>query len=77
MKTLIKYVIIITSNNRTEIWWIRKVLIDEINWDEWLGHTDNMKQIWGKIEWKNVSLWEFVNVEITGAWEFKLVWIIK
>ena len=65
------------ENNKAEIWLVRKVLIDEINSDEWSGHTDNMKQIWWKSEWKNVEAWEFVNCEIIESWEFKLVWKIK
>lgn len=65
------------ENNKFEIWWIRKVLIDEINKDNWFGHTDNMKQIWGKMEWKALNTWEFINVEIIKAWEFKLVWMVK
>jgi len=65
------------ENNKAEIWLVRKVLIDEINSDEWSGHTDNMKQIWWKSEWKNVEAWEFVNCEIIESWEFKLLWKIK
>jgi len=61
------------ENNKAEIWLVRKVLIDEINWNEWFGHTDNMKQIWWKIERKNVKAWEFVDVKIIESWEFKLV----
>lgn len=61
------------ENNKAEIWLVRKVLIDEINWNEWSGHTDNMKQIWWKIEWKKLKAWEFVNVKIIESWEFKLV----
>ena len=61
------------ENNRTEMWWIRKVLIDEINWDEWFWHTDNMKQIRGKMWWKIIKSWEFINAKIIGSWEFKLV----
>ena len=65
------------ENNKAEIWWIRKVLIDEITDDEWSGHTDNMKQIWWKMEWKNVKAWKFVDCEIDESWEFKLVGRIK
>lgn len=61
------------ENNKAEIWLVRKVLIDEISWNEWSGHTDNMKQIWWKIERKNVKAWEFVDVKIIESWEFKLV----
>lgn len=64
--------IISSKNNNAEIWWLRKVLIDKINWDDWFGHTDNMKQIQWKIIWKDLKLWEFMDVKITGAWEFKL-----
>ena len=60
------------ENNKAEIWWVRKVLIDEINGDEWSGHTDNMKQIWWKMEWKNLIAWEFIDCEIIDSWEFKL-----
>lgn len=62
------------ENNKAEIWWIRKVLVDEIKWYERFGHTDNMKQIWGKIEWKHVKAWEFIDAKIIDSWEFKLVW---
>ena len=61
------------ENNKAEIWWIRKVLIDEIKWDEWFGHIDNMKQIWWKIEWKWLTTWKFVEAKIIDSWEFKLV----
>lgn len=61
------------KNNKAEIWWIRKVLVDDINWDERFGHTDNMKQIWWKMKWKNLKAWEFANMKIIKAWEFKLV----
>jgi tRNA-2-methylthio-N6-dimethylallyladenosine synthase len=60
------------ENNKAEIWWVRKVLVDEIRWDEWSGHTDNMKQIWWKIDWKDVKAWEFIDVKIIDSWEFKL-----
>ena len=61
------------ENNQNEIWWIRKVLIDEIKWDEWFGHTDNMKQIWWNTDWKGLQSWEFVKVKITNSGEFKLI----
>ncbi len=61
------------ENNKAEIWWVRKVLIDEIKWDEWFGHTDNMKQIWWKMDWEVVKSGEFIDVKIIGSWEFKLV----
>ena len=61
------------ENNKAEIWWIRKVLIDNINWNEWSGHTDNMKQIWWKMNWKKSKPWEFINVRIIDSGEFKLV----
>ena len=61
------------ENNRAEIWWARKILIDEIKWDEWFGHTDNMKQIWWKMDWKDIKVWEFDDVKIIDSWEFKLV----
>ena len=61
------------KNNEAEIWLIRKVLIDEIKWDEWFWHTDNMKQIWWKMEWKKLKLGGFVNAKIIDSWEFKLV----
>jgi tRNA A37 methylthiotransferase MiaB len=64
------------ENNKSEIWLERKVLIDEIRWGEWFGHTDNMKQIWWQIEWKNIKTWEFSNVKIIDSGEFKLVWKI-
>lgn len=62
------------ENNKAEIWWIRKILIDEIKGDEWFGHTDNMKQIWWKMWWKDLKAWEFINVKIIDSGEFKLVW---
>jgi tRNA-2-methylthio-N6-dimethylallyladenosine synthase len=65
------------ENNKAEIWWVRKVLIDEIRWNEWFGHTDNMKQILWKIEWRCVKAWEFIDAEIVDSWEFKLVWKIN
>ena len=65
------------ENNKAEIWWIRKVLIDEIKWDEWFGHTDNMKQIWWKMNWKDLKAWEFIEVKIIDSGEFKLVWKIR
>ena len=61
------------KNNEAEIWLIRKVLIDEIKWYEWFWHTDNMKQIWWKMEWKKLKLGGFVNAKIIDSWEFKLV----
>ena len=61
------------ENNKAEIWWVRKVLIDEIKWDEWSGHTDNMKQIWWKMDWKKLKPGEFINVKIIDSGEFKLV----
>ena len=61
------------ENNKAEIWWVRKVLIDEITNDEWSGHTDNMKQIWWKIGWRSLKAWEFVECEIIDSGEFKLV----
>ena len=61
------------ENNKAEIWWVRKVLVDEIRWDEWFGHTDNMKQIWWKFEWKTLKSGGFINVKIIDSWEFKLV----
>ena len=61
------------DNNKAEIWWVRKVLINEIKWNEWFGHTDNMKQIRWNLGWKNINIWEFVNVKITDSWEFKIV----
>ena len=64
------------ENNKAEIWWVRKVLVDEIKWDEWFGHTDNMKQIWGKMKWDNWEAWEFIDAKIIDSWEFKLVWEI-
>ena len=62
------------ENNKAEIWWLRKVLIDEIKWDEWFGHTDNMKQIRWKQEWNDLKAWEFIEVKIIDSGEFKLVW---
>ena len=61
------------ENNKAEIWWIRKVLIDETKWNERFGHTDNMKQIWWKMDWKDIKAWEFDDVKIIDSWEFKLV----
>jgi tRNA-2-methylthio-N6-dimethylallyladenosine synthase len=61
------------ENNKVEIWLVRKVLIDEIKWDEWFGHTDNMKQIWWKMGWKTLKSGEFINAKITESGEFKLV----
>ena len=61
------------ENNKAEIWWIRKVLIDEIKCDEWFGHTDNMKQIRWKMDWKDLKTWEFIDAKIIDSWEFKLV----
>ena len=61
------------ENNKAEIWWVRKVLIDEIKGDEWFGHTDNMKQIWWKMGWKTLKSGDFINAKIIDSWEFKLV----
>lgn len=61
------------ENNKAEIWWVRRALIDEISRDEWSGHTDNMKQIWGKMKWDNLEAWEFIDAKIIDSWEFKLV----
>jgi len=61
------------ENNKAEIWLIRKVLVDKIKWDVWFGHTDNMKQIWWKFNWKLLEAWEFIDVKIVDSWEFKLV----
>ena len=64
------------ENNRAEIWWVRKILVDEIKWKERFGHTDNMKQIWWTMEWKELNVGEFVSVRIINSWEFKLIWEI-
>ena len=64
------------ENNKAEIWWLRKVLVDEIKGDEWFGHTDNMKQIWGKIDWKRVKSRVIIGDKIIDSGEFKLVWEI-
>lgn len=64
------------NNNVSEIGAMRKVLIDEIHWDEWFGHTDNMKQIWWDIEWNELKEWDFIEAKIIDAWEFKLKWKI-
>ena len=64
------------ENNKAELWWVRKVLVDWIN-DNWrFWHTDNNKQIRWSIEWKSIQIWDFINVEIVDAWEFKLTWKI-
>ena len=64
------------ENNKAEIWWVRRALIDEISRDEWSGHTDNMKQILWKMKWDNLEAWEFIDAKIIDSWEFKLVWEI-
>ena len=64
------------ENNKAEIWSVRKVLINEIKWDEWFGHTDNMKQIWWKMDWKKLRSGEFINAKIIDSGEFKLSWNI-
>ena len=61
------------ENNKAELWLIKEVLIDEVRWDEWFGHTDNMKQIWWKMRLSEFVAWEFINSKIIDSWEFKLV----
>ncbi len=64
------------ENNKKEIWSIKKVLINEIiSSDEFIGYTDNMKQIIIKNpNNKIIKLWNFVTVKITDGKPFKLYW---
>jgi tRNA-2-methylthio-N6-dimethylallyladenosine synthase len=64
------------ENNQKEIWSIKKVLINEIiSSDEFIGYTDNMKQIIIKNpNNKIIKLWNFVTVKITDGKPFKLYW---
>ena len=66
------------ENNQKEIWQIRTVIVDKLDWNNIYWYTDNMKQIVinNPNQTKKVRIWDFINSKITESQAFKLLWEI-
>ncbi len=66
------------ENNQKEIWQIRTVIVDKLDWNNIYWYTDNMKQIVinNPNPTKKVRIWDFINSKITESQAFKLLWEI-